>query len=1052
MISKLELDTTLLEKGSYISERKSNSNENKAIELNSFQVKKWKKTGKFSDQSFQDRLNEFNLDTNDFLKIIEGKKVCLKNEEVHWINSLMEVLNTEYNLKEYIKLTKNIPFNNFILPFIAYADSLLVNTSGLFSEKLTNWTSIRESLLSSLAPHLSNISIKVLIKEIHISRQIGELEGTNSESRYNYFNDVMLNNINFTTEILTAYPVLARLLVEKTQSYINSYIEALTRYARDYPSILRNFHFEELILKGLKSDHGDPHKNGRTVIIFEFTNQEQLVYKPRSMSVDKHFNDLLEWINCREGEFNFKPPRTMNCGTYGWQEFITYEPCKNLKQVELFYYRQGGYLALLYLLRSKDFHYENIIAHGSHPVLIDLETLFDNEICFQNYNDLLDKVTSDLHDSVLASAMLPFNFAKRKGMDLDFSALGILEEGESAEFSKNYVLDNVNTDEIRLLETPVVAEKKENLPFYNNKSVYADEYISIIEKGFRTLYTFFLKSKRELVSIDGPIYRFKNDEIRHVFRATNLYANYISSATHPDYLQDGLNRNRLFDILWTDVKNEYKYRKFVNSECNDLLNQDIPYFTFKFDSKDLINSKGDIITNFYQKTSMDLVLKRCKELSLDDCRRQQRYIRLSLSTLKNKKEKSVAKPVPYSISNFEYIEFLEEAKKIGEEIANHISPARFKDEINNFALSIDKSGDSGGVNLSPLDEGLYDGLAGIGLFLAQLAYEMNDNYFKSLSTKVFDYSYKISNYNKKKYKDISAYTGSGSILYTATYLYLLWEDDKYKDIIFEYMDLIDEEIGHSPSHDYLAGEAGVLLLCLRIYKKFSYKKALLIAKKCGEYLLGLLSVDGEIEKLLAGMSHGASGYAWPLLLLGYETGDKRFISIANDLIEYENTLFDKESQNWMDLRSHVRDKTGSFYWCHGAPGIALARVNMLSLINNQDKKHSILKENLQVAIESTLKKGFYSNHCLCHGDLGNIDVLLTVARKQKDEGLLKKVVEKGYGVLDQGRKIGWMNGIDQKSEMYGLMLGLSGIGFELLRIWNNNIPSILDLELPLLKE
>ena len=37
-----------------------------------------------------------------------------------------------------------------------------------------------------------------------------------------------------------------------------------------------------------------------------------------------------------------------------------------------FYERQGGYLALLYMLQATDFHHENLIAAGEHPVLLDL--------------------------------------------------------------------------------------------------------------------------------------------------------------------------------------------------------------------------------------------------------------------------------------------------------------------------------------------------------------------------------------------------------------------------------------------------------------------------------------------------------------------------------------------------------------------------------------------------------------------------------------------------------------------------------------------------------
>ncbi len=63
-------------------------------------------------------------------------------------------------------------------------------------------------------------------------------------------------------------------------------------------------------------------------------------------------------------------------GAYGWTEFVEAQACDTPEQVQRFYERQGGYLALLYFLEATDFHLENLIAAGEHPVLVDLEALF----------------------------------------------------------------------------------------------------------------------------------------------------------------------------------------------------------------------------------------------------------------------------------------------------------------------------------------------------------------------------------------------------------------------------------------------------------------------------------------------------------------------------------------------------------------------------------------------------------------------------------------------------------------------------------------------------
>src|SRR5207253_2966548 len=101
-----------------------------------------------------------------------------------------------------------------------------------------------------------------------------------------------------------------------------------------------------------------------------------LVYKPKSLAIDTHFQELLIWFNERGQHPAFRTFKVIDRGTYGWAEFIQVFECQSEQEVERFYERQGSYLALLYALEATDFHYENVIAAGEHPIPIDLEALF----------------------------------------------------------------------------------------------------------------------------------------------------------------------------------------------------------------------------------------------------------------------------------------------------------------------------------------------------------------------------------------------------------------------------------------------------------------------------------------------------------------------------------------------------------------------------------------------------------------------------------------------------------------------------------------------------
>ena len=81
--------------------------------------------------------------------------------------------------------------------------------------------------------------------------------------------------------------------------------------------------------------------------------------------------------------------------------------------------------------------------------------------------------------------------------------------------------------------------------------------------------------------------------------------------------------------------------------------------------------------------------------------------------------------------------------------------------------------------------------------------------------------------------------------------------------------------------------------------------------------------------------------------------------------------------------------------------------------------------------------------------MGNIDALLVAAQMLRDphyEEQIRRIVPM---LLDSIDRQGWMTGVPQGIETPGLMTGLSGTGYELLRLAApNRVPSILALESP----
>jgi lantibiotic modifying enzyme len=95
--------------------------------------------------------------------------------------------------------------------------------------------------------------------------------------------------------------------------------------------------------------------------------------------------------------------------------------------------------------------------------------------------------------------------------------------------------------------------------------------------------------------------------------------------------------------------------------------------------------------------------------------------------------------------------------------------------------------------------------------------------------------------------------------------------------------------------------------------------------------------------------------------------------------------------------------------------------------------------------------GFGYNHSLCHGDLGNLELLLQASQTLNDPQWKTQVDRLAAIILESIEKHGWLCGVPLKVETPGLMNGLAGIGYGLLRLAEpTQVPSILVLESPTL--
>jgi lantibiotic modifying enzyme len=89
------------------------------------------------------------------------------------------------------------------------------------------------------------------------------------------------------------------------------------------------------------------------------------------------------------------------------------------------------------------------------------------------------------------------------------------------------------------------------------------------------------------------------------------------------------------------------------------------------------------------------------------------------------------------------------------------------------------------------------------------------------------------------------------------------------------------------------------------------------------------------------------------------------------------------------------------------------------------------------------------NHCLCHGDLGNLDFLIQAEPLLSSVAFVERRRFLTRAVVASVRRDGWRCGTVAGIESPSLMNGLAGIGYGLLRLAApERVPSVLTMEPP----
>lgn len=910
---------------------------------------------------------------------------------------------------------------------------------------------------------------RVLVLELNVLRVQGQLAGTTSQERFQDFTR-RLHDPKYALEVLMEYPVLARDATVLIDNWANARIEFAQRLVQDIASLTDRLGdpADLGVVAEVSFGAGDSHRGGRSVGFVRFGNGARAVYKPRGLQVEQHFQQLLTWLNARGADPSFRTLWVLDRGEYGWTEFVAAEPCADEDELRRFYYRQGSYLALLHSLAAVDFHLENVIAAGEHPVLVDLEALFHPQ--GEHAEEKEVGVTADafrtMRDSVLDVGLLPrpIIYQDDDGVSgVDFSGLA----GAAGQLTPTPVAtwEEVGTDEMRLVRKRIEMGGGQNLPRLAGAEHHTLDFSDVIIAGFERTYRLLRRHRDGLLAPDGPVAAFAGDEVRVILRATRTYAKLLQESRHPDLLRNALDRDRFFSFLWLQHEWPGAEALIATAEQAQLSRGDIPIFTTSPASHDFVAGDGSRIPGVLRISGLDRSRARIAALSEEHLAQQTWILRSSLAALAMGAESQgqwSAYEVAAATTPASADRFVATARAAGDRLL--LSANMGEDSIAWLGLSLvgDKM-----WQLGPVGIDLYSGISGIALFLGYLGDVTGEERYRAaaevaanLLVRQIDLLDETPPEALENFT-VGVFNELGGPLYALSHLGALWRRDDLLDAAARIVPALLALAPRDEALDIVSGSAGAILGLLSLHAVRPADETLEAARTFAGILERTAEETGpgigwrcavNPSRPLAGFSHGASGIAVALARLDRVLGNRDHAHLVDGALRYEHSVHDPERHCWLDLRDTTPERYSMIAWCHGAPGIALARADLTGYLDDA----VTLDRDLRDAITGMLQFGLTGevitgtgNHSICHGDLGNSEALLVAAQARDDREVARQAMLVGSSILAHIERAGWLCGVPLGAETPGLMSGVAGIGYNLLRLaMPERIPSVLLLEAP----
>lgn len=953
-----------------------------------------------------------------------------------WIETLESALTKGKTLAAEASLpdltrypTRTVPrFGEVWIPFVIVARERLAARAGA---ALDDWG--EEALLALEGSLLAQIS---WIAEQTLYEAFDDLRRKNSDGEFpaglyrTFVLDLLSGGL---VPLFKKYGALARQLSLMAENWTDAVAELVLRVAADQEDLGRLFGASggvAQVVTGLS----DRHAGGRTILMLGFRSGAWVVYKPRTVGMEGAWNDFLRFLTER-GAGALAHLRVLVRDGYGYVERVQNVTLTSVEEARSYFRSAGSLLAAAWVMGADDLHMDNVIATPLGPAVVDAEAFLQPAFATGSAEagstegagaGALSRWSARANASMLRSGLLTIPWLDRDGASVDIG--GLTGEGGHPARTKSRAFRDSNTDEMTLVSEVSLSPATLNLPILEGRRLVPRDFPDEVAEGFASMLRALVSLMPEIAGAGGPLEALAKERTRLVFRPSDLYARVLLELSAPRFLMDGLERSFAIDSLNAVFRRERvrpRLWPLTVEERLALENFDIPYFSIPGNSRTILAGSGEPVEGHLLASGHESARRRLHSL-----RDGEPGLQLSALVAHLSSKPGSHGPAP------------DELLELAEQIGADVQGADFEEASE--------------------PDSLYGGRLGVALFLGALFQTTGKPEFRESARSLWRASAETIRGVEPLPVDapVGACNGVGSWIYALSLLSHFCGDEEPLALARDAAALLTPERIACSGFDVESGSAGAILGLLALHALTNDEAVLDRAVECGAHLLesrieiaeGIWGWPSDTGTCLAGFAHGAAGIALGLGRLSEATGRTDFHEAAVAACRYETTLYDSVQGNWPIL-SKSGERLFLTAWCHGAPGIALARAGLLASGHNGRSSASGLDggivESLRAALTTTRAASLLSTDHLCCGNAGLVETLLVSGEVSGRSDLVEAARARAALLLDAALSRGSFRFQTSGSERFapGFWRGLSGVGYLLLRLSKPSaLPSVLAFE------